>query len=121
MLNARTLQFSSLVSLVAAGALLGVACGSDKGSSPATSGAGSSTTTTNGGGPNGVGGAATVAGSTGAVMDPPKPGTISPESAGVMPLRRLTHREFTNTMAELLGDTTRPGSKFEAGGPVVGG
>lgn len=121
MLIARTLKFSSLVSLVAAGTLLSVACGADKGGNPATSGAGSSSTATNGGGPNASGGAAAVAGSTGAVMDPPKPGVISVESAGVMPLRRLTHREFSNTMAELLGDTTKPGSKFEPDGPGPGG
>lgn len=120
-MNARTLKFSSLVSLAAAGALLCVACGADKGGNPATSGAGSSATGVNGGGPNSGGGAAAVAGSTGQVMDPPKPGVISAESAGVMPLRRLTHREFSNTMAELLGDTTKPGSKFEPDGPGPGG
>jgi Protein of unknown function (DUF1592)/Protein of unknown function (DUF1588)/Protein of unknown function (DUF1595)/Protein of unknown function (DUF1587) len=121
MLNAKTLKFSSLVSLVAAGALLGVACGADKSGNPTNPGAGSSATAATGGGSATSGGAAAVAGSTGAMMDPPKPGVISVESAGVMPLRRLTHREFSNTMAELLGDTTKPGSKFEPDGPGPGG
>jgi hypothetical protein len=122
MLNAKALKFSSLVGLAAAGALLGVACGADKPGNSAISGAGSSATAASGGSLNGSGGgAAAVGGSTGAVMDPPKPGVISAESAGVMPLRRLTHREFSNTMAELLGDTTKPGSKFEPDGPGPGG
>jgi len=121
MLNAKTRQFSSFASLVAAGALLSVACGSDPQGNPANTGSTANTTGGNGGSATTNGGAAAVAGSTGAVMDPPKPGVISTESAGVMPLRRLTHREYSNTMAELLGDTTKPGAKFEPDGPGPGG
>ena len=61
-MNATTLKFSSLVSLVAAGALLGVACGSDKGSSPVNAGAGSSATAATGGSASTSGGAAAVGG-----------------------------------------------------------
>lgn len=118
-MNASTLKFSSLVSLVAAGALLSVGCGADGSGNPSSSSAGSGATT--GGAGTGVSGAAAVGGGTGAVMDPPKPGEVSAESAGVMPLRRLTHREYTNTMAELLSDTTKPGSQFEPDGPGASG
>jgi hypothetical protein len=38
-----------------------------------------------------------------------------------MPLLRLTHREYSNTMADLLGDTTQPGAKFEADIPGQAG
>ncbi|RYZ08039.1 MAG: DUF1592 domain-containing protein [Myxococcales bacterium] len=109
------------MTLVAAGALLGFGCGSE----PGAANAGAGGTSTSGGGAasggGGSGGPAPVAGSAGAVMELPKPGVVSPETAGVMPLRRLTHREFSNTMAELLGDTTKPGAKFEPDGPGAGG
>ncbi|MDF3068948.1 MAG: hypothetical protein K0R38_4549 [Polyangiaceae bacterium] len=120
MANAKITNLSSLTALVGAAALFGFGCGSDPSGEPAAPGAGASSS---GGSINGGGGvgAAPVAGSMGAVMDLPKPGVISAESAGVMPLRRLTHREFSNTMAELLGDTTKPGSTFEPDGPGPGG
>ncbi|MES1179521.1 MAG: DUF1592 domain-containing protein [Myxococcales bacterium] len=126
MLNAKTLKFSSLVSLIAAGSLFNVACVAGNSDNPASPSAGSnpgagSSPTATGGSPSGSGGAGSAAGGMGAAMDPPKPGSISPENAGVMPLRRLTHREYSNTMAELLGDTTQPGSKFEPDGPGPGG
>jgi len=70
---------------------------------------------------NGAAGAGSAAGS-GNVADPPKTsGAPAPESAGNLPLLRLTHREYSNTMAELLGDDTRPGSAFEADFPGPGG
>jgi hypothetical protein len=34
---------------------------------------------------------------------------------------RLTHREYSNTMAELLGDTTKPGATFEPDMPGASG
>lgn len=122
MLKAKAIQFSSLASLLTAGALLSVACGNDSSSGPKNPGTTSNTTAASGGSAAVAGGgAAAVAGSTGAVVDPPQPGVISVESAGVMPLRRLTHREYSNTMAELLSDTTKPGAKFEPDGPGPGG
>jgi hypothetical protein len=47
------------------------------------------------------------------VGPPPIPPQPLAESAGPLPLTRLTHREFSNTMAELLGDTTVAGAAFE--------
>jgi hypothetical protein len=38
-----------------------------------------------------------------------------------LPLLRLTHREYSNTMAELLGDTTKPGATFEPDSPGPAG
>jgi hypothetical protein len=38
-----------------------------------------------------------------------------------MPLLRLTHREYSNTMSELLGDTSGAGKEFEADGASDGG
>jgi Protein of unknown function (DUF1592)/Protein of unknown function (DUF1588)/Protein of unknown function (DUF1587)/Protein of unknown function (DUF1595)/Protein of unknown function (DUF1585) len=44
------------------------------------------------------------------------PGSVVPEDAppGFAPVRRLTHIEYDNTVADLLGDTTAPASKFPA-------
>lgn len=123
--NAKTVKCSSLLSLVAAGAVLSVACstgqignGPNPGPGP---GQGSSAGAATGGGANTSGGGASVAGGAGNVSSPPMTGQISPETAGVLPLRRLTHREYSNTMAELLSDTTNPGAKFEPDGPGPGG
>ena len=129
MLNANMLTYSSFF---AAGALLSVACSSPQSGNPSNQPPGSDAsggsvttsggaTSVGGGSANGNGGAVPVAGGAGVVVGPPQPGKISQESAGVMPLRRLTHREYSNTMAELLGDTTKPGSKFEPDGPGPGG
>jgi hypothetical protein len=106
MMNPSTLKFSSLAALVATGALLGVACTADiTGNTPVGSG-GSATS----------GGAAS--GGSSDLKDPPKlPGAPVAESAGPLPLLRLTHREYSNTMAELLGDTTNPGAAFEPDSP----
>jgi hypothetical protein len=38
------------------------------------------------------------------------PGTSVPESAGAMPLRRLSRIEYDNTIRDLLGNTAKPGS-----------
>lgn len=130
MLNAKSVKFSSLVSLLTACALLNVACGSGtiEGQPSPTPGAGGLNATGGGGptssgaGPVSNGGVAAVAG--GAAVGPidvPKPSAISTESAGQMPLRRLTNREYSFTMAALLKDTTMAGSKFEPDGPGLGG
>ncbi len=119
MLNTKPVKFSSLVSLLATGALLSVACGGEPdGDALIHRGAAGSNAT---GGTSTLGGGAPTAGSDGAVIELPKPGVISPESAGVMPLQRLTHREYSSTMAALLSDTTKPGSKFAPDGPGPSG
>ncbi|HET6279757.1 MAG TPA: DUF1595 domain-containing protein, partial [Polyangia bacterium] len=43
-------------------------------------------------------------GGTGVVADP--------NAAGVMPLQRLTNREYNNTVRDLLGDATQPATQF---------
>ncbi|HVU51243.1 MAG TPA: DUF1592 domain-containing protein [Polyangia bacterium] len=35
-----------------------------------------------------------------------------PNAAGIMPLLRLTNREYNNTVRDLLGDTTQPANQF---------
>ena len=120
MLNTQSLKFSSLVSLLAAGALLSVACGSEPGGDAAVS-AGAGSSAVGGAASFGGGGATATAGSEAAVMEVPKPGVVSPESAGVLPLQRLTHREYSNTMAALLSDTSKPGSEFAPDGPGPSG
>ncbi len=35
-----------------------------------------------------------------------------PNAAGIMPLRRLTNREYNDTVRDLLGDTTQPANQF---------
>jgi hypothetical protein len=130
MLNIKSDKISSLVSLLAVGAL-SVACGSEpdgklQANPPGAGGSNATGGTTALGGGNG-GATVTAGGSSGGnsntagAPEPPKPGIISPESAGVMPLQRLTHREYSNTMAALLLDTTKPGSKFPPDGPGPGG
>jgi hypothetical protein len=113
MMNATTFKFSSLLALVAAGALVGVACTADvTGQSP---GAGSNTSAGGGASSGGTGAAA------GLDTPPTLPGAPAVESAGPLPLLRLTHREYSNTMAELLGDTTKPGATFEPDAPGAAG
>jgi Protein of unknown function (DUF1592)/Protein of unknown function (DUF1588)/Protein of unknown function (DUF1595)/Protein of unknown function (DUF1587) len=119
MLNAKTLKFSSLVTLVAAGALLGVACTADvSGKAPGGSGPNNGTTT---GGSSATSGGAAATGGSGTVITPPLPGVPLAENAGPLPLLRLTHREYSNTMAELLGDITKPGTTFEPDAPGASG
>ena len=65
-------------------------------------------------GPGMTGGASAVGGS-GPVVGIPgcDPGTpADPLAAGPMPLRRLTHREYNNTVRDLLGVTTNPADAF---------
>ena len=41
------------------------------------------------------------------------PGVVAdPNAAGVMPLQRLTNREYNNTVRDLLGDATQPATQF---------
>jgi hypothetical protein len=57
-------------------------------------------------GPNGMGGGIVGVGGN----DPNNP--ADPQAAGPMPLRRLTHREFNNTVRDLLGVTSNPADAF---------
>src|SRR6188768_1762358 len=119
MLNEKTPKFSSLAALMACAGLLGVACAADgNGKAPGTTGPD--------GNPAATGGSTgTATGGSGSLTDPnlPPDGPVAPvvESAGPLPLLRLTHREYTNTMAELLGDTSKPGSTFEPDMPGASG
>lgn len=116
MLNERTLKVSSLATLVVASALLAVACTADVTGNAPGSGPNGST-----GGSAATGGASAVAGSSDLGNPPKVPGAPAVESAGPLPLLRLTHREYSNTMAELLGDTTKPGTTFEPDSPGASG
>jgi len=60
---------------------------------------------------------------TGTPSLPPPTGTSAPtaEAAGLMVLRRLTTREYNNTVADLLGDTTHPAAVFPADSPSNSG
>jgi hypothetical protein len=113
-------NFSSLTALVVAGALLSGACGADgTAKAPGTTGPDTSNPAATGGS------AGTATGGTGSIDDPklPTDGPVAllAESAGPLPLLRLTHREYSNTMAELLGDTTKPGATFEPDMPGASG
>ena len=60
-----------------------------------------------------VGVASGGAGCTGAVSPADTgPGATGPDAVGVMPLRRLTNREYNNTVRDLLGDTSQPANQF---------
>jgi hypothetical protein len=119
MMNAKSLSFSSLVTLIAASGLLSVACGADGNGAPPGSGGSSNMPATP------TGGSSTAAAGTGSItgpdLPPDGPAPVVAESAGPLPLLRLTHREYSNTMAELLGDTTNPGATFEPDSPGASG
>ena len=68
----------------------------------------------------GTGAGGTSAGGTGAGGSAGAPLTCSDPSTGVAPLRLLTHLQYDNTVADLLGDTTHPSSQFPAENEVVG-
>jgi hypothetical protein len=62
------------------------------------------------GGPGpGSGGAASPGGVTGAGGSTTR---ADPNAAGLMPMLRLTNREYNNTVHDLLGDTSQPASQF---------
>jgi hypothetical protein len=67
----------------------------------------------------GSGGSSEPAGNPGNPSGPGNPSTSpgsmvagDPNTAGPMPLRRLNHREYNNTIRDLLGDTSRPADGF---------
>ena len=119
MLNLKAPGFSSLMTLVAAGALLSVACAADgTGKAPGTTGPDNDPAPATGGSSAATGGTGSI---TGPDLPTNGPVPLAAESAGPLPLLRLTHREYSNTMAELLGDTTKPGSTFEPDMPGASG
>src|SRR5450432_1198408 len=64
--------------------------------------------------PNGVGssnGAGSANGS-GSLSGGGSTAATDPNAAGTMPLRRLTNREYNNTVHDLFGDTTQPADAF---------
>jgi hypothetical protein len=79
---------------------------------PPTGGPGSGTGTGTGTGAtagDGSGTAGTMGGGTGTAG---QAGPVDPNAAGLMPMMRLTNREYNNTVRDLLGDTTQPASQF---------
>lgn len=66
--------------------------------------------------PNGTAGSSTAGGSGGGGGSGAGGGTTVPTAAppGAQPVRRLTHIEYNNTVADLLGDTSAPASTFTA-------
>jgi Protein of unknown function (DUF1592)/Protein of unknown function (DUF1588)/Protein of unknown function (DUF1587)/Protein of unknown function (DUF1585)/Protein of unknown function (DUF1595) len=96
-----------LIGLVALGA---AACSNTIASAPGlapASGGGAGT------GMMGMGGMST-GGTTGAAL------SCDVTNPGVAPLRLLTHLQYDNTVADLLGDTTHPSSQFPAENVVLG-
>ncbi len=75
----------------------------DTGVSGSGNGGGSTSTTGHGGSPS-TSGTGSTGGATGAQVD------CSAVSPGRAPVRRLTTYEYNNTIRDLLGDTTSPGS-----------
>lgn len=112
---ATSFKFSSLATFIVLGASLGVACTTAGGENPVGAGPNGS------GGSSATGGAGAVAGSSDLTNPPELPGAPAVEGAGILPLLRLTHREYSNTMAELLGDTSNPGATFESDSPGPAG
>jgi hypothetical protein len=88
-----------------AGTGMGAAGAGTQGTAGATGAAG---TTTGGGGATGTAGGAATGTAGGAATGAGGGGTIAadPNAAGLLPLRRLTGREYRNTVRDLLGDTT---------------
>ncbi len=56
-------------------------------------------------------------GGSGTTMPPPVNTPPAAETAGILPMLRLTHREYANTMRDLLGETSNASEGFEVDGP----
>src|SRR5450432_858502 len=93
--------------------------GSSQGQGSAGSGSGGATGVTTGTGGTGV--APATGGSAGTGSPTPVPinmiGTPPAESAGPLPMRRLTLREYDHMLADLVGDTTAPAEGADAWSP----
>jgi hypothetical protein len=89
-----------------------IADGSNPGSSGSAGGATTGTAGARGGGGAGAPGTGGATGTAGATITaiPMTPG--DPNAAGLMPMRRLTNREYNNTVHDLLGDTSAPANQF---------
>jgi hypothetical protein len=96
------------------GVSLACAPGRISGGTGAGAGVGTGTagdTATGTGGGTGIGtGTAGGSGGTGSAGSSFAPG--DPNAAGLMPMLRLTNREYNNTVRDLLGDTSQPASQF---------
>src|SRR6185436_8200645 len=79
--------------------------GTNPGTDPGMTGGGDTGAGNRGGGGTGAGGT-----SGGGVTPTPS----DPTAAGPMPLRRLTHLEYNNTLRDLLGDTANRADAFPA-------
>ena len=89
-----------------------IACSSGEitgGSHSRTAGSGIGTT---GGAGTPIGAGTGAAGTTGAGTGTAGSGSGDPNAAGVMPMLRLTNREYNNTVRDLLGDTSQPANQF---------
>jgi hypothetical protein len=87
----------SLSLACSAGQITGGASGSGTGTAAGSgTGVGTGTAGTTGGGTTGTGGSAPA----------------DPNAAGVMPMLRLSNREYNNTVRDLLGDTSQPANQF---------
>jgi hypothetical protein len=104
-------------------ALPGVACTGSIGSSTYGSGSGGGPGNPGTGSGGSSGGTSGVPGGSGGSTTVPTGGTSGtitpgdPAAAGVLPLRRLTIREYRNTIRDLLGDTTSLGAAELASEP----
>jgi hypothetical protein len=115
-----TMSRSVIAILVLLGPVVVTSCTATVGNHAGPSGSGGSGTTT------GSGGSGTTMGSGGSSLPPVTPppsltGTPTPESAGMLVMRRLTNREYSNIMVDLLGDVTNSGSAFPLDGPIATG
>ncbi len=68
-------------------------------------------------GAGGTSGAGGVSGGIAGSLVPPLGGPPTPESAGPMVMRRLTNREYSHILSDLLADATNPGATFLADVP----
>src|SRR5450432_2958555 len=107
-MNSATMRRGLAVALLVPGLALG--CGRVKGDASQAGGAS---------GAGGISGAAGEAASAGASPDSPPPtgDALHDESAGPLVMRRITNREYSNIMADLLGDLSDPGAAFPVDGP----
>jgi hypothetical protein len=103
-----------LVRLAASFALAVVACSGEPNDHIGTPG--QPTSGAGGQGAAGTGGTSGTSGTSGTA------GSLACESVqpGVAPLRLLTHLQYDNTVADLLGDTSRPAQAFPAENEVLG-
>src|SRR5450432_2975988 len=70
------------------------------------------------GGASGAGGISGAAGAGASPDSPPPTGdALHDESAGPLVMRRITNREYSNIMADLLGDLSDPGASFPVACP----